>query len=126
MPTINQLIRLGRQKKVIRAKTRALEGSPFKKGTCLLVKIQKPKKPNSAERKVVRVRLSTGQSVNVYVPGIGHNLQEHSTVLVRGGRTPDLIGYRYKVVRGVHNTQGVEGRKSSRSRYGTKSEKKSG
>lgn len=118
MPTINQLIRLGRKDKIRKGKAPALQGSPFKKGVCVLIKIEKPKKPNSAERKAARVRLSNGYTVNVHIPGEGHNLQEHSTVLLRGGRTPDLIGYRYKVVRSACDAKGVADRKSSRSRYG--------
>jgi small subunit ribosomal protein S12 len=120
MPTINQLVRLGRKSKVVKSKAPALVQSPFKKGVCVLVKIQTPKKPNSAERKVARVRLSNGQHINAHIPGEGHNLQEHSNVLVRGGRVPDLPGYRYRIVRGAYDTQGVKDRKSSRSKYGVK------
>ncbi|HMB66079.1 MAG TPA: 30S ribosomal protein S12, partial [Patescibacteria group bacterium] len=100
------------------------KGAPFKQGVCLKVGTVTPKKPNSALRKIARVRLSNGMEVTAYIPGMGHNLQEHSIVLIKGGRTKDLPGVRYKVVRGVYDTQGVQGRKSSRSLYGTKSESK--
>ncbi len=123
MPTINQLVRLGRKSKIFKSKAPALVQSPFKKGVCVLVKIQTPKKPNSAERKVARVRLSNGQHINAHIPGEGHNLQEHSNVLVRGGRVPDLPGYRYRIVRGAYDTHGVKDRKSSRSKYGVKKAK---
>ncbi len=123
MPTINQLIRKGRKK--VRHKSRApvLEQCPMRKGVALAVKTQTPKKPNSALRKVARVRLTNGKEVTAYVGGEGHNLQEHSIVLVRGGRVRDLPGVRYHVVRGVHDTAGVEGRRQSRSKYGAKSPK---
>lgn len=98
-------------------------GSPFKRGVCLKVTTTTPKKPNSALRKIARVRLSNGMEVTAYIPGVGHNLQEHSIVLIKGGRTKDLPGVRYKIVRGVYDTQGVEGRKQSRSLYGAKREK---
>jgi small subunit ribosomal protein S12 len=120
MPTINQLVRKRRrvQKKV--TKSPVLEKSPFKQGVCLQVRTMTPKKPNSALRKITRVRLSNGKEVTVYIPGEGHNLQEHSIVLVRGGRVRDLPGVRYQVVRGALDTLGVDGRKQSRSRYGAK------
>jgi small subunit ribosomal protein S12 len=103
-----------------RNKTVTKKGSPFKQGVCLKVTTMTPKKPNSALRKIARVRLSNGMEVTAYVPGMGHNLQEHSVVLLKGGRTKDLAGVRYKVVRGVYDSQGVEGRKQSRSKYGAK------
>ena len=120
MPTINQLIRYGRHR--IRAKTKspALMGSPQKRGVCLQVKTQTPKKPNSALRKVARVRLTNGMEVTAYIPGVGHNLQEHSIVTIRGGRVKDLPGVRYHVVRGTMDTAGVQDRKISRSKYGAK------
>ncbi len=120
MPTINQLIRKGRRTRVEKTKTPALHGSPQRRGVCLLVRTQQPKKPNSALRKVARVRLTNGEEVTAYIPGENHNLQEHSVVLVRGGRVRDLPGVRYQVVRGTLDAAGVEGRQSSRSRYGTK------
>ena len=123
MPTINQLIRRARVKKSFKTKARALEGSPQKRGVCTQVKTTTPKKPNSALRKVARVRLSNGIEVNTYIPGVGHNLQEHSIVLVRGGRVRDLPGVRYKIIRGSLDTQGVRNRKQARSRYGAKKEK---
>lgn len=123
MPTINQLVRKGREKKIKRSKAPALQGNPQKRGVCVRVFTTTPKKPNSALRKVARVRLSNGIEVTGYIPGIGHNLQEHSVVLVRGGRTKDLPGVRYKIVRGALDTAGVEGRKQSRSKYGTKKPK---
>ncbi len=119
MPTNNQLVRFGRQSKVRKTKSPALESNPFLKGVCVIVKTVTPKKPNSALRKMARVRLSNGQYVNAYIPGEGHNLQEHSTVLVRGGRVPDLPGVKYHIVRGAYDTQGVKNRKQGRSRYGT-------
>ncbi|HIC95602.1 TPA: 30S ribosomal protein S12 [Candidatus Bipolaricaulota bacterium] len=122
MPTINQLIRHGRKKQVKRSKTVALEGSPQKRGVCVKVFTRTPKKPNSALRKVARVRLSNGQYVTAYIPGEGHNLQEHSMVLVRGGRVKDLPGVRYHIVRGTLDAAGVEGRRRGRSLYGTKRE----
>ena len=120
MPTINQLVRKGREKKVMRSKAPALQGNPQKRGVCVRVFTTTPKKPNSALRKVARVRLSNGIEVTAYIPGIGHNLQEHSVVLVRGGRVKDLPGVRYKIIRGALDAAGVEGRKQSRSKYGTK------
>ena len=123
MPTINQLVRNGRQKQKRKSKSPVLEGNPFKRGVCLIVKTQTPKKPNSALRKVARVRLSNGREVTAYIPGEGHNLQEHSIVLVRGGRVRDLPGVRYHVVRGTDDTMGVDGRRKSRSKYGTKKPK---
>ena len=135
MPTINQLVRKGRKKTTTKSKSPALkavtdtlhrkkriidDGAPFKRGVCLKVTTTTPKKPNSALRKIARVRLSNGMEVTAYIPGMGHNLQEHSIVLLKGGRTKDLPGVRYKVVRGVYDAQGVEGRKQSRSKYGAK------
>ena len=120
MPTINQLVRKSRQKQIAKRKNPALEGCPQRRGVCLLVKTVTPKKPNSALRKVARVRLSNGKEVNAYIPGIDHNLQEHSIVLVRGGRVRDLPGVRYHIVRGTLDALGVEGRKQSRSKYGAK------
>lgn len=121
MPTINQLVRKGRTKQRTFSKSPVLDKCPQKQGVCLQVKTMAPKKPNSALRKITRVRLSNGKEVTVYIPGEGHNLQEHSIVLVRGGRVRDLPGVRYQVVRGARDTLGVEGRKQSRSRYGAKS-----
>ena len=123
MPTINQLVRKARVQQKSRPKHPALHGCPQKKGVCLQVKIMTPKKPNSALRKIARVRLTTGVEVTAYIPGIGHNLQEHSIVLVRGGRVKDLPGVRYKIVRGTLDTAGVRNRKKARSRYGAKKEK---
>ena len=123
MPTINQLVRKGRRKQVYKSKSPVLERSPQKRGVCLQVKTMTPKKPNSALRKIARVRLSNGKEITAYIPGEGHNLQEHSIVLVRGGRVKDLPGVRYKIVRGSLDTQGVKGRKQARSRYGAKKEK---
>lgn len=120
MPTINQLVRKNRKSKKSKSKAPVLEQCPFKRGVCLAVKTMTPKKPNSALRKITRVRLSNGKEVTVYIPGEGHTLQEHSIVLVRGGRVRDLPGVRYQVVRGALDTLGVEGRKQSRSRYGQK------
>jgi len=120
MPTINQLIRHGRSSKVYRSKSPALDSCPQKRGVCLQVKTMTPKKPNSALRKIARVRLSNGKEVTAYIPGEGHNLQEHSIVLVRGGRVRDLPGVRYHIVRGTLDTGGVEDRKQGRSKYGTK------
>ncbi len=120
MPTINQLIRLGRSKKKRKTKSRALNRCPQKRGVCLQVKTQTPKKPNSALRKVARVRLTNGIEVTSYIPGEGHNLQEHSIVLVRGGRVKDLPGVRYHTVRGSLDTAGVQNRRRSRSKYGAK------
>lgn len=133
MPTINQLIKKGRKNKEKKSKAKALMyvynpftrklkylPSPFKRGVCIKVTTMTPKKPNSALRKIARVRLSNGIEVTAYIPGIGHNLQEHSIVLVRGGRVKDLPGVRYHIVRGVYDALGVEGRKTSRSLYGVK------
>jgi len=137
MPTIHQLIKKGRKKRRSKDKTPALAfgfnvlknrprsyPSPYKKGVCLKVFTVTPKKPNSALRKVARVRLTNGMEVTAYIPGEGHNLQEHSIILLRGGRVKDLPGVRYHVVRGILDTGGVEGRKQGRSKYGTKKEKK--
>jgi small subunit ribosomal protein S12 len=138
MPTINQLVRKGRKSAKKKSKTPALQtvldtlhrrssklpqGSPFKRGVCLKVTTTTPKKPNSALRKIARVRLSNGLEVTAYIPGIGHNLQEHSIVMIRGGRVKDLPGVRYHVVRGIYDTQGVASRKQGRSLYGAKREK---
>src|SRR5215510_3662990 len=120
MPTINQLIRKGRKKIKYKSKSPILDGCPQKRGVCLQVKTMTPKKPNSALRKIARVRLSNGKETTVYIPGEGHNLQEHSIVLVRGGRVRDLPGVRYHIVRGVRDTLGVANRKQARSRYGAK------
>ena len=120
MPTINQLIRSPRRVQRSKSKSPVLEENPFKKGVCLAVKTMTPKKPNSALRKIARVRLSNGKEVTVYIPGEGHNLQEHSIVMVRGGRVKDLPGVRYHIVRGVYDCQGVADRKQSRSKYGVK------
>jgi small subunit ribosomal protein S12 len=120
MPTINQLIRKGRKDKVKKPKAPLLEKCPHKRGVCLQVKTQTPKKPNSALRKIARVRLSSGKEITAYIPGEGHNLQEHSIVLVRGGRVRDLPGVRYHVVRGTLDTMGVDDRKQGRSKYGAK------
>ncbi|RLJ71627.1 SSU ribosomal protein S12P [Hydrogenivirga caldilitoris] len=120
MPTINQLIKHGRKRRKKRSKSPALEGNPQKRGVCVRVYTVTPKKPNSALRKVTRVRLSNGIEVTAYIPGEGHNLQEHSIVLVRGGRVKDLPGVRYKVIRGTLDTAGVQGRRQSRSKYGAK------
>ena len=124
MPTINQLIRKGRTLSVNKTKSPQLEGNPFKRGVCLQVKTMTPKKPNSALRKVARVRLTNGIEVTTYIPGVGHNLQEHSLVLIRGGRVHDLPGVRYHIIRGKLDCQGVQGRGQSRSLYGTKRPKK--
>ena len=124
MPTINQLVRKGRQVLSTKAKTPALKGSPQMRGVCTRVYTATPKKPNSALRKVARVRLTNGIEVSAYIPGIGHNLQEHSVVLIRGGRVKDLPGVRYHIIRGALDTVGVAGRMQSRSKYGAKSEKK--
>jgi len=139
MPTINQLVRKGRTSKVSKVTSGALKlvsdtlhrkktlqsvGAPFKRGVCVKVTTTTPKKPNSALRKIARVRLSNGLEVTAYIPGEGHNLQEHSIVLIKGGRTKDLPGVRYKIVRGVFDTQGVEKRRQGRSRYGAKKPKK--
>ena len=138
MPTVNQLVRKGRKKVQARKKNLALhvtldslhrkrkenaKGAPFKQGVCLKVTTTTPKKPNSALRKIARVRLSNGMEVTAYIPGMGHNLQEHSIVLIKGGKTKDLPGVRYKVVRGVFDAAGVEARRKSRSLYGAKKPK---
>ena len=120
MPTINQLVRKGRSHKRRRSKSPVLESCPQKRGVCLQVKTQTPKKPNSALRKVARVRLSTGKEITAYIPGEGHNLQEHSIVLIRGGRVRDLPGVRYHIIRGTLDAAGVDGRKQQRSKYGVK------
>ena len=122
MPTIQQLVRKGRQTKPDKSKTPALKGSPQRRGVCTRVYTATPKKPNSALRKVARVRLTSGVEVTAYIPGEGHNLQEHSIVLVRGGRVKDLPGVRYKIVRGALDAAAVGDRKQARSRYGTKRE----
>src|SRR5256886_17624400 len=123
MPTINQLGRRGRDKLKYKSKSPALERAPFRRGVCLQVMTRTPKKPNSAMRKVAKVRLTNGYEVIAYIPDEGHNLQEHSMVLVRGGRVKDLPGVRYKIIRGSLDTQGVKNRKQARSRYGAKKEK---
>ena len=120
MPTINQLIRKPRKKQSSKSKTPLLEGCPAKRGVCLQVRTMTPKKPNSALRKIARVRLSNGKELTAYVPGEGHNLQEHSVVLVRGGRVKDLPGVRYHIVRGTQQTAGTGKRMQGRSKYGTK------
>jgi small subunit ribosomal protein S12 len=123
MPTINQLVRKGRKRIKKKTNTPALKGAPQKRGVCTRVYTSTPKKPNSALRKVARVRLTSGIEVTAYIPGIGHNLQEHSVVLVRGGRIKDLPGVRYHIVRGTLDTLGVEDRKQGRSKYGSKKPK---
>jgi small subunit ribosomal protein S12 len=123
MPTINQLIRFPRKPKVVRNKVPALEGCPQKRGVCSRVFTTTPKKPNSAMRKVARVRLTNGYEVTGYISGEGHNLQEHSVVMIRGGRVKDLPGVRYHIIRGTLDTQGVKDRKQARSRYGAKKPK---
>jgi len=123
VPTINQLIRKGREKKRKKSKSPDLKRCPARRGVCLYVTTRTPKKPNSALRKVARVRLSTGREVTAYIPGEGHNLQEHNIVLVRGGAVADLPGVRYHIIRGTLDTMGVEGRRRSRSRYGAKAGK---
>ncbi|MDF1702131.1 MAG: 30S ribosomal protein S12 [Planctomycetota bacterium] len=120
MPTINQLVRKGRKKIRPKSKSPVLENCPQKRGVCLSVKTQTPKKPNSALRKIARVRLSNNREVTAYIGGEGHNLQEHSIVLIRGGRVRDLPGVRYHIIRGTLDTAGVEGRKQQRSKYGQK------
>ena len=126
MPTINQLIRKGRQNVKYKTASPALQSSPQKRGVCTRVYTQTPKKPNSALRKVARVRLTNGIEVTTYIPGVGHNLQEHSIVLIRGGRVKDLPGVRYHIVRGSLDASGVNGRNKSRSKYGTKKPKAAG
>lgn len=123
MPTINQLIRKGREEMVKKTKTPALKGAPQKRGVCTRVYTTTPKKPNSALRKVARVKLTNQMEVTAYIPGIGHNLQEHSVVLIRGGRVKDLPGVRYKIIRAALDASGVANRKSSRSKYGVKAGK---
>ena len=120
MPTINQLVRKGRRKVVAKSKAPALQGNPFRRGVCVQVMTRTPKKPNSAIRKVAKVRLTNGTEVISYIPDEGHNLQEHSIVLVRGGRVKDLPGVRYHIIRGALDTAGVNGRKQGRSKYGAK------
>ena len=120
MPTINQLVRMGREAVRKKSKTPAMQACPQKRGVCIRVYTTTPKKPNSALRKVARVRLTTGIEITAYIPGVGHNLQEHSIVLVRGGRVKDLPGVRYKIIRGTLDTSGVRDRKQARSRYGAK------
>ncbi len=120
MPTINQLVRKGRRKVRRKSKSPVLDRCPQKRGVCLQVKTMTPKKPNSALRKIARVRLTNGKEITAYIPGVGHNLQEHSIVLVRGGRVRDLPGVRYHIIRGTLDTMGVEGRKQGRSKYGRK------
>ncbi|HJO94634.1 MAG TPA: 30S ribosomal protein S12 [Victivallales bacterium] len=124
MPTINQLVRYGRKKKVKKIKARALEACPQRRGICTQVTTRTPKKPNSALRKIARVRLTNGEEITAYVGGEGHNLQEHSVVLVKGGRVRDLPGVRYHVVRGALDSLGVDARRRGRSKYGTKKPKK--
>lgn len=124
MPTINQLIRIGRSKKRSRPKAPALNACPQKRGVCTQVKTTTPKKPNSALRKIARIKLTNGMEVTGYIPGVGHNLQEHSIVMIRGGRVKDLPGVRYHIIRGVLDTAGVDGRKQGRSLYGAKRPKK--
>ena len=124
LPTINQLVKAGRSKPVKKSDSPALKSCPQKRGVCVRVYTSTPKKPNSALRKVARVRLTNGMEVTTYIPGVGHNLQEHSIVMIRGGRIKDLPGVRYHVVRGSLDTLGVEGRMQSRSKYGAKRPKK--
>ena len=124
MPTINQLVRKGRKKIKVKSKSRALNSCPQKRAVCTRVYTTTPKKPNSALRKVARVRLTNGMEVTTYIPGVGHNLQEHSIVMIRGGRVKDLPGVRYHVIRGTLDTLGVANRNQSRSKYGTKKAKK--
>ena len=138
MPTLRHLVRKGRKKPTYKSKAPAMQsvfnvlarkrtelqrGSPYKRGVCLKVTTMTPKKPNSALRKIARIRLSNGMEVTAYIPGVGHNLQEHSIVMIRGGRVKDLPGVRYHIVRGVYDTQGVEGRRQGRSLYGAKAPK---
>jgi len=120
MPTINQLVRKGRNKVKRKSKSPVLQACPQKRGVCLQVKTQTPKKPNSALRKIARVRLQSGREITAYIPGVGHNLQEHNIVLVRGGRVRDLPGVRYHIIRGTLDTLGVDGRRQGRSKYGAK------
>jgi len=123
MPTISQLVRKGRQRVIKKTKAPALKAQPQKRGVCLVVRTVTPKKPNSAMRKIARVRLTNGIEVTAYIPGIGHNLQEHSVVLIRGGRVKDLPGVRYHIIRGTLDAAGTKDRKTSRSKYGTKKPK---
>lgn len=123
MPTVNQLVRKGRAAPHVKSKSPALKSNPFKRGVCTIVRTVTPKKPNSALRKVARVRLTNGIEVTAYIPGIGHNLQEHSVVLVRGGRVKDLPGVRYHIVRGTQQTSGAANRMQGRSKYGAKKPK---
>jgi small subunit ribosomal protein S12 len=120
VPTIAQLVRLGREKVKVKTKSPALQGCPQRRGVCVQVKTMTPKKPNSALRKIARVRLTNGIEVTAYIPGIGHNLQEHSIVLIRGGRVKDLPGVRYHIIRGTLDAAGVANRKQGRSKYGAK------
>lgn len=124
MPTLNQLVRRGRRRAKKKTDSPALAGSPQQRGVCLRVTVTTPKKPNSALRKVCRVRLTNGMETTAYIPGVGHNLQEHSVVLIRGGRVRDLPGVRYHVIRGTLDTAGVDNRQRSRSKYGTRRPKK--
>jgi small subunit ribosomal protein S12 len=124
MPTINQIVRNGRKQIIKKSKSPILQSNPQKRGVCLSVKTQTPKKPNSALRKIARVRLTNGIEGTCYIPGIGHNLQEHSVVLIRGGRVRDLPGVRYHIIRGTLDASGVDGRKQARSLYGAKRPKK--
>ncbi|MPW25032.1 30S ribosomal protein S12 [Alkalibaculum sp. M08DMB] len=123
MPTINQLVKNGRERAEIKSKTPALKANPQKRGVCTAVRTTTPKKPNSALRKIARVRLTNGTEVTCYIPGIGHNLQEHSVVLIKGGRVKDLPGVRYRIIRGALDTAGVQNRKQARSKYGAKKPK---
>jgi small subunit ribosomal protein S12 len=124
MPTTQQLVRSPRKRRVTKSKSPALDKRPFVRGICTWVGTKTPKKPNSALRKVAKVRLTNGKMVNVYIPGEGHNLKEHSSVVIRGGRVPDLPGVRYHIIRGLLDTEGVKDRKQGRSRYGTKKNQK--
>ena len=120
MPTVTQLVRIGREAELSKSKSPALQMSPQRRGVCIQVKTTTPKKPNSALRKIARVRLTNGIEVTAYIPGIGHNLQEHSVVLIRGGRVKDLPGIRYHIIRGTLDTAGVQDRRRGRSKYGAK------
>lgn len=124
MPTINQLVKKGRKRLEEKTKTPALKANPQKRGVCTAVRTSTPKKPNSALRKIARVRLVNGMEVTAYIPGVGHNLQEHSIVLIKGGRVKDLPGVRYKIIRGALDTAGVDARRQARSKYGAKKPKK--
>lgn len=124
MPTINQLVKKGRKRMEDKTKTPALKANPQKRGVCTAVRTSTPKKPNSALRKIARVRLVNGMEVTAYIPGVGHNLQEHSIVLIKGGRVRDLPGVRYKIIRGALDTAGVDARRQARSKYGAKKPKK--